>query len=296
MTAMDLVQEWFEMCRTGDEARLDQLATETFIGHGPGRTTERAGVLAWLRWYSTAFADQRWVIEDLIESGDRLVVRYTTRSTYRGGFLGLPTRDQPVRETGIIIFRLAGGRVAETWFEGNDLELARQLGGRVRAGVVLRAASAGDVPALRGVFRRAALSNAGDREVLLAHPDALEWSEEAIAGGRVRVAVEDGTVVGFATTVPLGGGLELEDLFVEPDRMRRGVGRRLVEDVLDIARSEGVEHVWVTANPHAMAFYTAVGFGPDGSARTRFGPAPRLRLDVPGRGGDALGQRTKQNG
>ena len=63
--------------------------------------------------------------------------------------------------------------------------------------------------------------------------------------------------------------------------MRRGVARRLVEDLLDAARADGVEHVWVTANPHAMAFYTAVGFLPDGTAPTRFGPAPRLRLDVP---------------
>ena len=119
--------------------------------------------------------------------------------------------------------------------------------------------------------------------MLLAHPDVLVWSGEAIPRGRVRVAVEDGAAVGFATTVPVDGGLELDDLFVEPDRMRRGVGRRLVEDVLDTARAEGVEHVWVTANPHAMAFYTAVGFVPDGTAPTRFGPASRLRLDAQGR-------------
>jgi len=146
--------------------------------------------------------------------------------------------------------------------------------------LVVRAAGVGDLEVLRGVFRRASLSNAGDREVLLAHPDVLVWSGEAIAGGRVRVAVADGTVVGFATTVPIDAGLELEDLFVEPDRMRRGVGRRLVEDVLDTARAEGVEHVWVTANPHAMAFYTAVGFVRAGTAPTRLGPASRLRLDV----------------
>ena len=138
----------------------------------------------------------------------------------------------------------------------------------------MRAAAAGDLEALRGVFRRASLSNAGDREVLLAHPEVLVWSGEAIAGGRVRVAVEDGTVLGFATTVPIDGGLDLEDLFVEPDRMRRGVGRRLVEDLLDAARAEGVEHVWVTANPHAMAFYTAVGFVPDGTASTRVRTRP----------------------
>jgi GNAT superfamily N-acetyltransferase len=283
MTAPQLVLDWFEMCRTGDEPRLDELATETFASHGPGGSTDRAGFVAWLRWYLTAFADQRTVVEDVVESGDRVVVRFTTRSTYRGGFLDLPARDQPVRETGIIIFRVAGGRVAETWYVGNDLEVAQQLGGRVTPGVVVRTAEAGDLGALRAVFRRASLDNAGDREVLLAHPEVLVWSGEAIAAGRVRVAVEDGAVAGFATTVPVDGGLELEDLFVEPDRMRRGLGRRLVEDVLDVARADGVEHVWVTANPHAMAFYTAVGFVPDGTARTQFGPAPRLRLDVPGR-------------
>ena len=147
--------------------------------------------------------------------------------------------------------------------------------------VVVRTAVAEDLPVLRGVFRRAALTNAGDRELLAAHPEFLEWSGETIGGGRVRVAVEDGTVAGFATTVPVDGGLELEDLFVEPDRMRRGVGRRLVEDVSDTARAEGVQRVWVTANPGAMAFYAAVGFRPDGSAPTFAGPAARLRLDVP---------------
>ena len=148
---------------------------------------------------------------------------------------------------------------------------------------VVRTAVAADVAVLQGVFRRAALSNAGDRELLRARPEFLEWSGDAIAGGRVRVAVEDGTVAGFATTLPVEGGLELEDLFVEPDRMRRGVGRRLVEDVLDTARAEGVAHVWVTANPHAMAFYAAVGFQPAGTAMTPGGPAARLRLDVPAR-------------
>lgn len=151
------------------------------------------------------------------------------------------------------------------------------------ADLIVRTAVAGDLTVLQGVFRRAALSNAGDRELLRARPEFLEWPGDAIADGRVRVAVEDGTVAGFATTVPVEGGLELEDLFVEPDRMRRGVARRLVEDVLDIARAEGIAHVWVTANPHAMAFYTAVGFRSAGTAATAGGPAPRLRLDVPAR-------------
>jgi predicted ester cyclase len=126
-----LAETWFEMCRTGDTGRLTDLVTDDYVAHGPGGTGDRATLADWLDWYPTTFAEQRPALEDVIAGGDRVVVRYTVRSTYRGGYLDLPPRDQEVRETGIIIFRLAGGRVAETWFEGNDLEVAQQLGGRV---------------------------------------------------------------------------------------------------------------------------------------------------------------------
>jgi predicted ester cyclase len=126
-----IAETWFEMCRTGDAGRLVDLVTDDYVAHGPGGTGDRATLADWLEWYPTTFAEQRPVLEDVIASGDRIVVRYTVRSTYRGGYLDLPPRDQEVRETGIIIFRLAGERIAETWLEGNDLEVAQQLGGRV---------------------------------------------------------------------------------------------------------------------------------------------------------------------
>jgi predicted ester cyclase len=131
MPLTDIAQSWFAMCRTGDVERLAQLVTDDFMAHGPGGSGDRAAFTTWLRWYPVAFADQQPVLEDVIESGDRLVVRYSVRSTYHGGYLDLPSGGQAVRETGIIIFRLAGDKVAETWFEGNDLEVAQQIGGRI---------------------------------------------------------------------------------------------------------------------------------------------------------------------
>jgi len=131
MEMTEITQMWFAMCRTGDVDRLAELVTDDFVAHGPGGSSDRAGFTTWLRWYPAAFAGQQTVVQDVIAAEHRLVVRYTIRSTYRGGYLDLPPDDQPVRETGIIIFRLAGGKVAESWFEGNDLEVAQQLGGRV---------------------------------------------------------------------------------------------------------------------------------------------------------------------
>lgn len=133
MRPREIAQAWFDMCRAGDEWRFAELATEDFVCHGPGGTGDRQTFVDWLRWYPTAFADQRPSLEDVIATGDRIVVRYVVRSTYRGGYLDLPAHGQQVEETGIIIYRLAGERVAETWFEGNDLEVAQQLGGRMRA-------------------------------------------------------------------------------------------------------------------------------------------------------------------
>jgi predicted ester cyclase len=131
MDATQIADAWFAMCRTGDEQRLAELVTEDFVAHGPGGSGDRAAFTTWLRWYPAAFADQQPVIEDVIQGGDKVVVRYTIRSTYQGGYLDLPPGGQRVRETGIIIFRLVGERVAESWFEGNDLEVARQIGGRI---------------------------------------------------------------------------------------------------------------------------------------------------------------------
>jgi predicted ester cyclase len=133
MRAREIAEAWFDMCRVGDVGRFAELATDDFVCHGPGGAGDRETFLDWLRWYPTAFAEQRPILEDVIADGDRIAVRYTVRSTYRGGYLDLPARAQDVEETGIIIYRLTGDRVAETWFEGNDLEVAQQLGGRVHA-------------------------------------------------------------------------------------------------------------------------------------------------------------------
>jgi GNAT superfamily N-acetyltransferase len=149
--------------------------------------------------------------------------------------------------------------------------------------ISVRPGAVGDHPALARIFRRASLSNASDREALLAHPEALELSEDLIAGGRVRVAeFADGTVAGFAGTRWTADGVwELDDLFVDPAAMRRGVARELIRCLTVEAASEHVTRIEVAANPHAMGFYRAAGFVPDNSVATEFGPGRRMDLDVP---------------
>jgi GNAT superfamily N-acetyltransferase len=145
---------------------------------------------------------------------------------------------------------------------------------------LIRAAVLGDMPALRRVFRRSSLSDDGDRAALLAHPDALELSDLAVREERTRVAVADDRIVGFATWLSAGDIFEIEDLFVDPERMAQGIGRALVLDLIAIARGHGAGRVEVTANQRALAFYERVGFVVEDEVTTRFGRAPRMGMDI----------------
>jgi ribosomal protein S18 acetylase RimI-like enzyme len=145
---------------------------------------------------------------------------------------------------------------------------------------MIRLGTPADLADATSVYRRASLSNAGDRDNLLAHPEYLTLGPEALAEGRTHVAEEDGSLVGFATWVETAGTMELEDLFVDPGYMRRGIATALVDRIAEVLRARGVERLEVTANPHAMGFYRAAGFTDCGVAETEFGTAPRMVLAI----------------
>lgn len=146
---------------------------------------------------------------------------------------------------------------------------------------LIRPAMLSDTACVARVFRASALSNDGNRENLLAHPEALEFSDLPIVEGRTRVAADaDGDIVGFATYVISEDIFNLDDLFVNPGRMGNGVGSALVEDVIALAQEHGTTRIEVTADKHALGFYEKAGFVYDHNVYTRFGPAPRMHLDV----------------
>jgi GNAT superfamily N-acetyltransferase len=105
--------------------------------------------------------------------------------------------------------------------------------------LLIRDSTPADLSALEEIFRRAALTNEGDREWISAHPEQFGIDEANVIGGRARVAVVEGRVVGFATLV----GNELEDLFTDPEWMRRGIATALVRDA-----ASNVDRIEVTAN------------------------------------------------
>jgi predicted ester cyclase len=130
-----IVERWFEDLFTrADLSAVDELVSADFVAYGTGgdgqsiQTRGPDAFREWLRWYISSFTDREWTVHDVISEGDKVVARYSGWATYRGGLLEIPSAGQRVRESGILIYRIEGGKVAAIWSEMSDLQVVMQLG------------------------------------------------------------------------------------------------------------------------------------------------------------------------
>lgn len=132
--------------KASEENDLDAIVTfwsPEAINHG-GQTAQSThrppagpeGIKKVMASLHTAFPDRKYVIEDLIAEGDKIVCRLTVSGTHQG------TPDIPV-EGGLLmkhpptgkkytiqhihIFRIEQGKLAEHWAARDDLGLMQQL-------------------------------------------------------------------------------------------------------------------------------------------------------------------------
>jgi len=78
--------------------------------------------------YEAAFPRYALIAEDMIAEADKVVVRFTFRATYGGGFMNIPATGQQVAMPGIIIYRIADGKIVEHWMQVDSAALMQQLG------------------------------------------------------------------------------------------------------------------------------------------------------------------------
>lgn len=93
------------------------------------------------------------------------------------------------------------------------------------------------------------------------HP--LESLERAADGGLLFVVEVEDAVAGFATCTLLDRRLHLDELAVHPDHGRRGLGRALVQKVIETACGRSLEGVSLTTFsdiPWNGPFYASMGF------------------------------------
>ncbi|MET8050365.1 GNAT family N-acetyltransferase [Streptosporangium sp. NPDC005286] len=131
-----------------------------------------------------------------------------------------------------------------------------------------------------------------DEAFMAACRDELAISASEVEKLRTMVAEHNGRVLGFATLEgnPPEGALGM--LFVEPDAIGQGVGRRLFEHAVAAAGDLGFARLTIDADPNAEPFYlamgaTRIGATPSGAIPGRL--LPLLAITIVGRDADHFG-------
>ena len=93
---------------------LEQVIAEDVILHEPGMT-DRDSLKQFIVMTLAAIPDFELTINDEIAEGDRVVIRETFSGTLQGELAGMPATGKHAIWSGIVIFRLAGGKIAELW-------------------------------------------------------------------------------------------------------------------------------------------------------------------------------------
>jgi predicted ester cyclase len=123
----DLIRRWIGFSNAGFLGQFDEFISDDYVGH-LGAFQMNLGELERLeRQFSAAFPDAQHAIDDLIAERDLVVLRTTARATHRGTFEGIEPTNRSVEFTGLVVYRLHAGKIAESWGEIDFLRLIREL-------------------------------------------------------------------------------------------------------------------------------------------------------------------------
>lgn len=100
-----------------------------------------------------------------------------------------------------------------------------------------------------------------DRRRVEEWAEAGDFEPDSLRARLLFVAEAGGEPIGWAALIPRGEVGWLEDLWVEPAWIGRGVGRLLFEHVAGRARELGARRLEWEAEPNAKGFYERMGGG-----------------------------------
>lgn len=125
-----LVRRYFDELCTGRRLDLaDTLFASDCAFHDPqipGIVGPKA-IADTIKVYQTS-VEGHWAIEDIFGCDDRVAVRWTGSGVHSGDVMGLAATGKAVRVDAISIFRIANGKIAETWEVWDTLGFLQQLG------------------------------------------------------------------------------------------------------------------------------------------------------------------------
>jgi steroid delta-isomerase-like uncharacterized protein len=110
-------------------ALVDAVVSPRFVSHDWPEGA--SGPQAFRDYYSTirsAVPDARYVIDDLIAEGDRVVVRWRLLGTHQGAFRGIAPTGRAITLKGVAVYRLKDGKLMERWVVADLYGMLAEIG------------------------------------------------------------------------------------------------------------------------------------------------------------------------
>ncbi|MFC1715755.1 ester cyclase [Candidatus Poribacteria bacterium] len=122
-----------EVWNQGKMDAMDEIVSTDTVGHTPTEPgSPIVGIEASkqaINVYRTAFPDLHLAIEDMLAEGDKVLTRWTSTGTHQGELMGIPPTGKQTVSSGIVISRIADGKIVENWWAWDALGLMQQLTG-----------------------------------------------------------------------------------------------------------------------------------------------------------------------
>ncbi len=107
---------------------LDEIFDKNIVAHWGVEMEGLQTIKEYISINTNAFPDVKITIKDQIAEGDKAVMRAFFTATHQREFNGNAPTGKKVKVTGIIIFKIANGKIIESWAETDALGWMKQLG------------------------------------------------------------------------------------------------------------------------------------------------------------------------
>ena len=121
---------WYQAFNRNDPALLDRILSEKWIDipPAPGQPAGPEGAKQILVELTAVFPDLKIKIEEILQDGDKVIVRSEIAGTQRNALMGFPAKNRTMAIQAIDIHEFKDGQIVRTWHTEDWMTGLHQLG------------------------------------------------------------------------------------------------------------------------------------------------------------------------